>query len=134
MNASEKVAFYLGVQAKSVKVQEWAKVYWVCLNGHRPTLLSKKLVDRASRINVSCTIAGDGMALDTATGRAFIFRAPGHYGNGLWSVKEIKPNQINIWNDFSDFSEKSENIKFTHKPGTVRELMVHKFVCNKWFL
>lgn len=130
MDALTKVSQYLGINQRFIiKVAEWAKVYWVHVRGKRPTLLSKKFVDRASKIRIGYTIAGDALAKDEVTNKTYILLSPGHYGSGAWSIAEI-----NNPSPYSEFCQgiKVGNARYTEKPSTIRELMVLKAVANAW--
>lgn len=135
MDALQKVSTYLGITHSPIKVREWAYVYWVHVEGRKPTFLSKKMVDRAAFIKVSHTIGGDALILDRKTGRAFIAREPGMYGLGTWGVKEIEPAQAKLTLDYSDIRKPKEKfeVKMSNKPKTVRELMILKF-CRSGYL
>lgn len=129
MDAVTKVSGYLGIDERFLKVREWSKVYWVHVSGKRPTLLSKKLVDRAAQIRVGYTIAGDALVKDEVSGKCYILRSPGFYTREVWAIKEIK--NPGLYSDFATTSGKSFEGRYTQKPSTVRELMVFKAVNNK---
>jgi hypothetical protein len=136
MDALTKVAQYLGyaseVRIKNLKVVEWAKVYWVHIQGRRPTLLSKKLVDRSAHIRVKFTVAGESITKDEKTGRYFIIRNTGSDLTGYqYSIREIQEKQASIEADFSRFNSEISHIKWTDKPSTVRELMIFKAINNR---
>lgn len=132
MDALKKVSTYLGITHTPIKVREWKYVYWVHVEGRKPTMLSKKMVDRAAFIKVGRTIAGDALMLDEKTGRAFIAREPGYYTNSAWGVKEIKPEQVKVSLDYSDVRKPISEFRVrpTDRPKTVRELMILKFCRN----
>ncbi|MBW4677682.1 MAG: hypothetical protein KME52_27885 [Desmonostoc geniculatum HA4340-LM1] len=134
MEALTKVAQYLGyaseIRIKNLEVREWANVYWVHIKGQKPTLLSKKLVDRTSQIRVGYTIAGEFLIKDEKQGKCYIIRTPGYYGTGEYSIREIKEYQVSLGADFSDFRSEIHRAKYTQKPQNLRELMVFKAVRN----
>lgn len=129
MSAVVKVASYLGVSEVRVTVQEWTKVYWVHVQGRRPTLLSKKLVDRAAQIRVGYTVSGQPLAKDEATGLTYILCKPGMESRGEWALAEIANPSLS-----SEFWQGKNRVaaRFTQNPVTVRELIVFKAVNNAW--
>lgn len=94
MNAYEKIQHFTGTAPK--KVEEWEYVYWVLPHAGRPTMYSKKIVDRAAEIEVR-TLSGDIAARDNKTGKAYILRS--NFGMG-YSIKEVAPGQA-----ISEYSE-----------------------------
>lgn len=133
MDAKTKVAQYLGytseLRIKYLEVREWASVYWVHVKGKRPTLLSKKLVDRASAIRVGYTVAGDYLIKDEKQGKCYIIRKP-CYGTSEFSIREIQENQVSKEADFSDFRTEISRVFYSNKPQNLRQLMVMKAVVN----
>lgn len=129
MSIVAKIASYLGVSESRVTAQEWAKVYWVHVQGRRPTLLSKKLVDRAAQIRIGYTGSGQPLAKDEVTGQAYILCKPGMETLGEWAIAEIANPSLS-----SEFWQGKNRVaaRFTQKPATVRELIVFKAVNNAW--
>ncbi len=129
MEAVLKVSAYLGISEKRLSVKEWAKVYWVHVQGRRPTFLSKKLVDRAAQIRVGYTVSGQPIARDEATGISYILCKPGMESRGEWAIAEIANPSPR-----SEFWQGKNRVtaRFTEKPATVRELIVFKAVNNAW--
>lgn len=128
MNAVTKVAQYLGINQKFIVVQEWAKVYWVHVTGKRPTLLSKKMVDRASEIRVGYTVDGNAIIKDERTAKLYLIAKP-VYGVTSYGVYEMQ--------SVSQYSEPWQGKKVgevfanqIQKPSNLRDLMVIKSVRN----
>lgn len=119
MSATEKIKHYTGRNPKEVR--EWAFVYWVNFGLGRPTLISKKLVDRASELQVIAKSSVDAIVRDHQTGNAYAVRCD-WVGQGF--VKEIqKGTRINL-NSF-DYSALpgSGALVYHLKPCRVSELI-----------
>lgn len=129
--AKQKVAQYLGytseVRFQKLTVKEWAKVYWVHIEGRRPTMLSKKKVDRASQIRLNYTICGTAIALDENTGKYYAIKDLGFE----FAIKEIAKSEATIWFDFSASRIQSLHVKYTENPSTVREMLVLKAIKSR---
>lgn len=135
LSAKDKVAQYLGrtseTRYETLEVREWAHVYWVHIYGRRPTMLSKKLVDRAAFLRIGYTVAGDYLVNDQKTSKFYIIRKPGMYGTGEFSLREIESSQVSRQADFSDFyNTPAVSCFYSKKPQNLRQLMVLKAVAN----
>lgn len=122
MDAITKVSKYLGINDRFIRVQEWAKVYWVCIKGQRPTLLSKKMVDRAAELEVKFTMGGEPVIRDNRTGDVYILRKP-CYGVSAWSIKKAS-ERISSSADFSQVKGQIFRAYAAAKPSNLRELMI----------
>lgn len=128
MDALDKVRTYTGRETSVVEVREWAYVYWVRFNTGRPTLLSKKLVDRAASIRVAYTVAGDAWVKDEVTNQHYFVSFASPYEVGLSRISAFEAFKI------KRCSKIDWKISYpTHAPKTLRELIVLKaFNCQDW--
>lgn len=121
MNAAQKIQHFTGI--KPVEVREWAYVYWVKLPGRRPTLYSKKIVDRASEIQVRYLIS-DRAARDTRTGKVYMIRSDFQMG---YFLKEVAPGQsITDWSDFSQVKgDVVAQVRHNPRPRRISEIIAY---------
>lgn len=129
MNTLQKVAHYTGYSIdflnRNAQIEEWASIYYLHIKGNRPQFLSKKMVDRAAKIECIPTIAGDKIINDRHTNKFYILREPGYYCGSDWSIKELKIKPKNIFVDFADFSGTITKIDYKttkRQPQNLREL------------
>lgn len=120
MNATQKIQHLTG--RKPQEVREWAFVYWVKFSTGRPTLYSKKMVDRAAHIQVIRKSSSDAIVRDTLTGKAYASRSNWQLGN---SIKELaKGTAINLDSfEFALLPGQSVQVAFTRKPQRVSQLI-----------
>lgn len=130
MSAVEKVQGYTGREV--LEVREWAYVYWVRFaHSPRPTMLSKKIVDRAAEIRIGY-VGADYAAKDERTGRMYLIRKP-CYGVSGFAIKEV--TEVTQWSTFDNTPGKAvEGVaSWVRKPSSVREIMVAKAMNNEMY-
>lgn len=126
MNAAAKVSNYLAISEHLLNVREWAFVYWVHVKGQRPTMLSKKIVDRYSELEV-LVHNGDTIIRDNHDAALYIVRSAGFYTGGGASVKRIqKGERISAFSEFPLVKGETFRVGQTSRPTTVRELIAHR--------
>lgn len=120
MNAVQKIQHLTG--REPLEVREWAFVYWVKFPFGRPTLYSKKMVDRAAHIQVIRKHSSDAIVRDTLTGKAYATRSNWSFGS---NIKEIaKGTAINLDSfEFWQFKGPSVEVAHTRKPQRVSQLI-----------
>ena len=135
MDAKAKVINYLGLwmggsNPPTVKVCEWAFVYWVHVSGNRPTMLSKKIVDRYSEFEV-LDVVGDRLIRDNKTNSFYCLRSPGFYCGSEWNICQIKKG-TRISSGFPlDFATlKGDKFKALQnsKPQNIKELLIRRAI------
>lgn len=126
MNAAAKVSNYLAISEHLLEVREWTFVYWIHVQGQRPTMLSKKIVDRYSALEVLAH-NGDTIIRDNHDGGLYIVRSAGFYTGGGASVKRIqKGERISAYSEFPMVKGETFRVGQTSAPKTVRELIAHR--------
>jgi len=127
MDAFTKVQNYLGYQVSEVR--EWAFVYWVRpAFGGRPTMVSKRIVDRSADIRVGF-VGADIAAKDERTGKTYLIRKPGNWTGAkrTYSIKEVK--SVSAYSTFDNsIGLMVGEVAYTAKPSTVREIMITKAI------
>lgn len=120
MNAKQKIQHI--TNRLVVEVREWAFVYWVKFDSGRPTLYSKKMVDRAEHIQVIRVQSSDAIVRDTLTGKAYATRANWQLGH---SIKELpKGTAIDLSNfDYAMLPGESIHVGHVRKPARVSHLI-----------
>lgn len=127
MDAFTKVKNYLGYEI--AEVREWAYVYWVRpAFGGRPTMVSKKIVNRSASIRIGFAGA-DIAAKDEQTNTCYLIRKPGTWAG---ASREYAIKQVDYINSYSTFDGSRGKIvgriAYTARPSTVREIMIAKAV------
>ncbi len=126
MNATAKVSNYLAISEHLLEVREWAFVYWVHVEGQRPTMISKKIVDRYSELEVLAH-NGDTIIRDGHDSVIYIVRSAGFYTGGGASVKRIqKGERVSANSEFPMVKGETFRVGQTSRPATVLELIAHR--------
>lgn len=124
MDALTKVQNYLGYEV--TEVREWAFVYWVRPAHGRPTMVSKKIVDRSASIRIGF-VGADIAAKDERTGKLYLIRKPGTWAcaSREYAIKEV--GSIGTYSTFDNSrGQIVARIAYTKRPATVLEIMVAK--------
>ena len=128
MNAAAKVSNYLSISEHLLEVREWAFVYWVRVAGQRPTMLSKKMVDRYQELELMDVI-GDSLVRDNRTGHFYSLRSAGYYCGQQWSIRHIaKGTRINSEYpvDFSCLPGDIYRESPSRRPQNLRQLLIRR--------
>lgn len=117
--AANKIQHFTGMVP--AEVREWAHVYWVRFAGQRPTMFSKKIVDRAFAFQVR-TLNGDKAVRDTITGNVYILRSNWSMG---YDIKRVEKGQAIT--DYSDYAmvrgEVVARTGFVKRPARLSEII-----------
>ncbi len=119
MSAAQKIYHLTGM--RPAEVRDWAHVYWVRFEGQRPTMYSKKIVDRAAEIEAR-NLGGDKAARDLRSGKIYVLRANWSMG---YTIKEVTPGQgISNYSDFSLVRGVNvADVGYTARPKRVSEII-----------
>jgi len=129
VDIKSKVIRYLGLETREdkneiVKVREWAYTYWVHVRGQRPTLLSKKLVDRHAYLKRGIVSPGFYLVIDTKTNKQYaVYDLPYSFN---WKIVETNQKIVPgmSWHQIKKDNSITHQVIGKKKYDSLRDLII----------